>query len=332
MMTRSRNLFVASIALVALAAPAAAQIPDAPTLLSSLGFSQDEIQQVMNGQIVRSDTLKAASERELVAGMAFMVQDTPKAFVTKLKSGLAVKVDPQTLQTAEFKGAGSAGDLAKLTLEPDADKRAKAYVTASPGGDLNLSAQEIATFKALQPTQAAVTPAVAAQLLARMQAYQTKGLDGIAPYARSSGTRSVAEEIRTMVKASEVLQRYVPAAYQMLLAYPKSKPAGTEETFRWSQINAHDVPTYTLTHSLFVPDGNSYVVVQRMFYVSTGFNAEQAVAALVPVQGGTVMVYGNRTSTDQVEGWGGSAKRSIGSKLLESQLEELAGKVGKAVQ
>ena len=71
-----------------MAAPAAAQIPDAPTLLSSLGFSQNEIQQVMSGQIVRSDTMKAASDRELVAGMAFMVQDTPKEFVAKLKSGL----------------------------------------------------------------------------------------------------------------------------------------------------------------------------------------------------------------------------------------------------
>jgi len=41
-----------------------------------------------------------------------------------------------------------------------------------------------------------------------------------------------------------------------------------------------------------------------------------------PVQAGTV-VYGNRTSTGQIMGFGGSAKRSIGSKLLESQLESL---------
>ncbi|HEX5067545.1 MAG TPA: hypothetical protein VFY49_15610 [Myxococcota bacterium] len=325
MTTRIRSLLL--VALLALAAPAAAQVPDAPTLLSALGFSQSEIQQVMAGQIVRSDSMKPASDREIVAGMAFLVKDTPKDFVAKLKSGLAVKVDPQTQQTGLFNGAGSAGDVAKLTLDPNASSRAQAYVNASPGGDLNLSAQEIATFNALQPSPAAVTPAVQQQLLARMQAYQTKGLDGIAPYARSSGTRSPAEEIRTMTKAAAALQRYVPAAYQMLLSYPNSKPAGTEETFRWSQINAHDTPTYTLTHALFVPDGNAYVVVQRMFYVSAGFNAEQAIAALVPVQGGTVMVYGNRTSTDQVTGFGGGAKRSIGSRLLESQLESLAGKV-----
>ena len=281
----------------------------------------------MSGQIVRGDSIKPASERELVAGMAFLVKDTPKDFVQKLKAGLAVKVDPQTQQTGLFNGAGSASDIAKLTLEPKAASRAQAYVNASPGGDLNLSAQEIATFNALQPTPAAVTPAVQAQLLARMQAYQTKGLDGIAPYARSSGTRSVADELRTMTKAAAALQKFVPSAYRMLLSYPQNKPAGMEETFRWSQIDAHDTPTYTLTHALFVPDGNAYVVVQRMFYVSAGFNCEQAIAALIPVQGGTVMVYGNRTSTDQVAGWGGSAKRSIGSKLLESQLESLAGKV-----
>lgn len=326
MMTRTRRYLAALLALVAVAAPASAQVPDAATLLSSVGFSRDEIQQVMNGKIVRGN-MKPASERQLVAGMAFLVEDTPKKLVAKLRSGLAVKVDPQTLQSAEFEGAGSLADLATLTLEPGADERAKAYVNASPGGDLNLSAQEIAAFEALQPTPAAVRPAVAAQLLARMQAYQTKGLDGIAPYARSSGRRSPADEIRTMTKASAALQRYVPATYKMLLAYPNSKPAGTEEVFRWSQINAHDVPTYTLTHALIVPDGDAYVVVQRMYYVSTGFNAVQAIAALLPVQGGTVMIYGNRTSTDQVAGWGGSVKRSIGSRLLESQIEDLAGKV-----
>ena len=67
MMTRARNLLVALFAQVAVAAPASAQIPDAPSLLSALGFSQDEIQQVMKGQIVRNDAMKAASERVALA-------------------------------------------------------------------------------------------------------------------------------------------------------------------------------------------------------------------------------------------------------------------------
>ena len=43
----------------------------------------------------------------------------------------------------------------------------------------------------------------------------------------------------------------------MLLDYPAAKPAGTEEVFRWAQIDAGGVPTLTLTHSAYVPDGDA---------------------------------------------------------------------------
>jgi hypothetical protein len=117
----------------------------------------------------------------------------------------------------------------------------------------------------------------------------------------------------------------------MLGSYPAGKPAGTEEIFRWTHFDAHGTPTISLQHNLYVPDGDAWMVVQRMFYVSASFNAEQALMALLPVQGGTVAVYGNRTSTDQVEGFGGSAKRSVGSRLLESQLEAIFQKARTAV-
>jgi hypothetical protein len=38
----------------------------------------------------------------------------------------------------------------------------------------------------------------------------------------------------------------------------------------------------------------------------------------------------NRTSTDQVAGFGGGTKRSMGAKLMASQLEGLYTKVEKA--
>src|SRR5262249_46618460 len=110
-----------------------------------------------------------------------------------------------------------------------------------------------------------------------------------------------------------------------------SRAPGSLETFRWTRYLAHGEPTVSLTHGLYVPDGDAWVVVQRQFYVSTGYNSEQAVGALMPVEKGTVVFYVNRTSTDQVLGFGGSAKRSIGSKLLASQLQALYEKVRKAV-
>ena len=320
-MMRSKTARGAMLAATLSALPAAAQLPDAKALLGDVGFSADQIQQVTRGEIVRG-AIQAASDRELVVALAFQVGATPAKFIADLKAGLGIKVDPGTLSSGVFSGAGSAADLTGLALDPDGQKRAKAYVNAQPGGDLNLSTQEYATFNALAPSLEAVTPALRAALLARVQAYQKQGLAGIAPYALGDGkTRSAADELRTATQASKALQKFIPAAYQMLLDYPAAKPAGTEEVFRWAQIDAHGVPTLTLTHSAYVPDGDAFFVMQRMFYVSSGFNAEQAIAAVLPVQGGCVVVYGNRTSTDQVTGFGGSAKRSIGSRLLESQLE-----------
>jgi hypothetical protein len=45
------------------------------------------------------------------------------------------------------------------------------------------------------------------------------------------------------------------------------------------------------------------------------------------MQQGTLVFYANRTSTDQVMGMGGGTKRSIGSRLLRSELEALFAKV-----
>ena len=323
----------ASIAGAALAAAllafvttrAAAEPPEAVALLADFGFTPDEIAEVQAGKLVHG-TLQPASERELVAALAFQVQAPPAQLVEDAKADLLDRVDPDTIAFAVVPGAGSLADFAKLTLQPDAQKRAQAYLSAGPGGDLNLSAEEIASFAKLGSGAApsAAEQQVRSALLARLQAYRAQGLAGIAPYARPNGEqRSPGDELRTASAAAKKLEAYAPAAYRLLAAYPEAMPTGTEESFRWSHFEAHGVPTIALTHVLFVPDGEAWVVVQRQFYVSAGYNAEQAVAAFLPVEAGTLVVYANRTSTDQVTGLGGGAKRSLGSKLLASQLEAL---------
>ncbi len=324
-----------SAALLCLAASAsAAPLPDADTLLADLGLSADEIAQVEAGQLVRHE-VESASERELTAGMAFLVKATPAALVAESKKDLLDRVMADTISFGIVSSPASIADFAKLVLKPNAAQRAQAYVAASPSGDLNLSTQEIAAFHALGSgaSVAAVEQQLRSQLFARLQTYQAHGLAGIAPYARSSGgPRSPADALRTATTASKALEKYVPAVYQYLLSYPEKKPPGTEESFRWMQVDAHGEPTIALTHVLLVPEGDAWVAVQRQFYVSAGYNAEQAIAALLPTKSGTVMVYGNRTSTDQVTGFGGGAKRSIGSRVLASQLEDMFEKARSAVQ
>ncbi|HXV37101.1 MAG TPA: hypothetical protein VEC18_08120 [Myxococcota bacterium] len=304
---------------------AAAQLPESGALLADLGLSESEIAQVGGGALVRH-AVPAASERELTAGLAFQVPVSPAELVGNSKRNLLDSTDPNMIAFGVISTPATLDDFAKLTLEPGAQKRAQQYLKARPGDDLNLSAAEIAAFQKLGAgaSTASVEAQVRSALVARVEAYRAQGLAGIAPYAREGGAqRSAGDELRTAAQASKKLEQYAPAAYQLLLSYPNAKPAGTEEIFRWSQINAHGVPTFVLTHVLLVPDGDAWLAIQRQIYASTGYNAEQAIAAFLPSKGGTVVVYGNRTSTDQITGFGGGTKRSIGSKLLASQLEDL---------
>jgi len=47
---------------------------------------------------------------------------------------------------------------------------------------------------------------------------------------------------------------------------------------------------------------------------------------------GTLAIYTNRTSTDQVEGFGSSAKNAIGERIMAKQLRELFDKVRSAAE
>jgi hypothetical protein len=305
--------------------PAAADLPAPSALLAELGLSKDEIAQVEAGKLVRYPG-KPASERELTAGLAFEVPVSPAVLVDASKRDLLDQVDPNMLGFGTISAAATPADFAKLTLAPDPGARAKAWSGAGPGGALNLSSAEIAAFGKLGSgaSPAAVETQIRVMLADRVQAYRTKGLAGIAPYARGGGqTRSAGDELRAATRAFERLAKYAPAAHRFLLSYPNERPPGTQEIMRWSRFDAHGTPTIALTQVLLIPDGDAWLAAQRQFYVSTGYNAEQSIAAFLPIANGSVVIYANHTSTDQITGLGGGAKRSLGSKLLASQLETM---------
>jgi len=316
-----RRGVVAALVLGAAASPATAELPDTPTLLSELGFSADEVRRIGAGEIVRH-SVESSSDRELTTGLAFQVPIPPDELVKNAKRDLMDQVDENMKAHGAISNPAKPADFSKLALPAD---EAKAYREAEAGDDLNLSSEEIAAFQGLgeDATPDAVAQAVRAALLARTQAYQQRGLAGMAAYDRGGETRSPAEELRIATKAAQHLAKYAPDAHALLVSYPAAKPPGTEEIFRWTHFEAHGSPTIALNHVLLVPDGEAWILAKRQLYVSTGYNAEQALAAFLPSQAGTVVVYATRTSTDQVTGFGGGAKRSIGSKLLASQLEGL---------
>jgi hypothetical protein len=302
---------------------AGADPPTVQDFLSLMKLSPDEIADAKSGEIIKGTT-KGSNERELVATMAFMIRGVqPDAIVKRGKSGLLDQIDASTIAFSTLPDAPTIADFASLKLRPE---DVKGFATAKPGEDYNFSTEELAALAKLgrDATAAQVEQVIHAALLARVEAYKAKGLAGIAPYARDDGeSRLAGADLEAASRASQGVEEVAPDAYQLLLQYPSGMPTGTEQTIRWSYIEAHDEPTIVLTHNLYIPDGDVWLLVQRQFYVSTGYNCEQALAAFLPVKEGTAAFYINRTSTDQVMGFGGGTKRSIGSSLLGSQIEAL---------
>jgi hypothetical protein len=304
----------------ALAAGAGAQTIDAKNALQTLGFPADAEAKVLAGEFVQR-SLPAASERDLNVGIAFLVKTTPEKLTQKLREDRVLqRVDPQTIAYGNFEGDGAPAQLARLKLTP---AQLKAYAAAGPGDALNLSSEEIAALGAAGKDPAAIERVVHEQLIARYRAYRAKGLAGIAPYARKGSQTDAAGEltgVNRVVRANKVL----PAPfYDLLDHYPQSAPADLTEIFYWSQFTAHGEDTITLVHAFQGTFGGNLVAVQRQYYVSTGYNVEQAIVGFLPAEQGTLVLYGNHTSTDQLAGFGSSAKRSIGRQLMADELQKL---------
>ena len=59
----------------------------------------------------------------------------------------------------------------------------------------------------------------------------------------------------------------------------------------------------------------------RHFYVSRGHNNVQATGASFPLDNGqSLVLFSSRTSTDLVTGFGGSAKKAMGSRIMGGKL------------
>jgi len=316
------------------ASPAAA-MRDAEEVLAEIGFSSDAKQQVLDGKFVTTE-LEPTSERELAMAMAFLVNEPPAELIADVKKDLVAGVDPDTTGHGVISESGSLDDFKGVSFGSNAKKQAKPFLSAEPGEDLNLSTAEIGTFEALNK-QGGDAKAVEGQLrkllLARFQAYHSQGLDGIDAYARDDNKQTDAGgDLRRAVEAAGGLKKNAPNFYDTLLNYPKSRPAGLEEEFTWTHYMAHGTPVFFLSHRTWMPDGDAWLIADRQYYVTGSYNVVQILAGFLPVKGGTLVIYVNRTSTDQVTGFGGSTKRAMGTKVMTSQIENLFEKVKAAAE
>lgn len=319
----SRILTVALVlgAVGLLSGPIAAHAqPSADQVLTDVGLSPDDKRRVLNGEFVTAD-LGAVSERDLAFFIAFLVKTSPDDLARKIVSGDLIAADEQVKESGVISPNGTLADFGKLDISNQA---AQTLIGAKPGEALNLSASEISGFAILRgDTTHSVQQQLHRMLLARYQAYRASGLGGIAPYDRGGSATDLASDLRQAGQSTRHLANYAPRVHAVLLDYPTATVPGMRENFYWLKYNIQGKETYVLAHVLAASEGAARVVVQRQYYASTGYNGEQAVAGFLPVQEGTVVVYAAHAFTDQVAGFGGSMKRSIGHRVMADQMKKI---------
>jgi hypothetical protein len=305
--------------------PAVAADMTAEAVAEAMGLGAGDQAKLQAGQIVSSE-IEETTEKQLAVALALKVPATLEDVAASVAQGTTLEANKAIKAHGEIDPA-EAGEAAFAPITLDAHEVAR-LLEVEPGSDFNLSSAEIAVFQDLGQQHKAGDPAAAdavnaawRQMLAgRLQAYLAGGLDGIAAYDRGGDSSSAADDLKAAAEGSKLVQQAVPELYQAFLAYPNQSVADVEHRFFWTEQVADDRPVYTLTHRMAQQRPDLLVVLSRDFYVSHSFNASQAAAGALPIEGGVVIFYGNRTSSDQVAGFMSGMRHEIGRGMMRDSL------------
>ena len=280
-------------------------------------------------------TTSEAGERELAVGIIMLMKAPPEKAAQLFRGAEGYKHMDSMTAEGSISGKGTEADFANLVLEPNGEKEAGRYLDAGPGEKLNLDKQEIAAFQALKAqskddgaNQKAVEAQIRKNFLARLQAYQAKGLAGVGPYERGTNEeRLTNKEIFLSVDANHILAKNYPKFSEVLHNYPNADMTGVEESFVWFNLELFSRPLLVLTHRMLYKEGETYLASDRHIYASQEYNSLQAVGGVWPKDGGSLVVYLYRISTDQVGGFGSSAKHPISRALMGPYIVDLFKKI-----
>jgi hypothetical protein len=324
--------------------PEAAALPTVDEVLKELHLSDSDRESIMQGKIV-DWTANEGSDRELALGMAFLVKAKPEDMFDMYREALVLKDVSVITAHGKLTAEGTMAELAGVKLQPNGEKEAKRYLNVEPGSELNLDSKEIAAFQALKAGGDAdavpvekVEILIRQELLARYQAYRSKGLPGIAPYERGHGQQRLAgDELLLSTKELTGVAKHLPSFHKFLLNYPqglaKEEAKNLEEFFYWLNIDVFGRPMFVLVHRMLYHVGDAAFAIERHYYTSHDYNSMLQGLAALPTKDGTFLFYIGRVSTDQVSGFGSSAlhpvSRAITAPYIKDMFVKFQSKVGK---
>ncbi len=304
-----------------------ADLPTGEDVLNRLGVPQSQLGDLEQGQTI-TWKYPENTDKELADGVAVYVPTALAKVIAYVKKGNFAGIDSTITASGTIPDNATVDAFKRFALS---GKDAQSLLEVEAGSNFNLSADEIASFAALNSSLGSADKSTVAQavsqryreiLLQRYQAYRQRGLAGIAAYTRGGSDQAdPASELRTATEQGNLLIKTgFPELYQAWVNYPQALPADAVERFFWQNRVVEDHPTATLIHRLEQASDTGAVVIVRQYYVGHSYNSSQLVAGCLPYHDGAVIFFALRSSTDQVAGMGSGLKHSIGRDRMKAEM------------
>jgi hypothetical protein len=287
-------------------------VPSIEEMARRIGFSEQAVARARDGEVV-SERLESTSDKDLALAVGARIDAPLQKVYDFVQADRLAEFQTVTLADGPIDpGSPSLADmkLSEATLKKLAD---------DPGDTFHMSDEEAATIRAAgRSGTAAALAAYQEALAARAGAYWEKGLEGITPYAGEG--RSPAVDLAHADEAAKALFQLAVLAAEIDVV-PARNTGRAEHRLSWAVQKGRDQEAPVLIHRILYKGDVGEVFVQRRFYSAYDYDSMEIVVGVLPTQGGqSAIFYTNHTYTAQVSGFGGSAKRSIGTKMLEKDV------------
>jgi hypothetical protein len=292
-----------------------------------LGFGEEDLAKLDAGKVVTRQ-FKKEEKKELAVALASLLPASVPRVTTEFKARKPLDADRTILAKGVLEGPVTAESFAALELPT---KELEKLAGKKAGAEFNFSKEELAQLaesvegKSSKPErQSAAMEAYREILAGRVQAYQSQGLSGIAPYRHGKSESHPQSDLRGALPTKiEVIATQAPEFNRWLSEYPRAGKAGFSQ-FIWLLQVLNGRPAVILAHRAEDAADDVTFLMQRDFYVGHTFDALQIISGVVPAgEGASILFYTNLTFTEQVAGFASGAAHGIGRKIMTKEIVQL---------
>jgi hypothetical protein len=305
-------------------------------------LSESQIDKFLRGEVVTKD-LDATSDKDLSLLIVLVVDadlDTCWEFVhaEKVAEIQSATMSSGPIPLSSLDGSSSSNghqdeDDSTLLQDMVLEDEALQKLEANPGGLYSMSKAEAQIMKDKKKTHHPnAMVALRHILMGRARAYWEKGIAGIVPYEGGKGRDPRVDLEHATKYAMKILEN--TWIHQQVLASPSQAvqknnddddgEATINHSLSWSIQKGRDLAAPTLDHRIRCKSEVGMALIVRRFYSGYDYDAMQIVTGVLPTAdpGKSVVFHTNHTYTSKVAGFGGSAKRAIGRKMMVGKMVE----------